>query len=130
MKKILLAVLAMSITSVIFASESVPQRNEEVVLARGQPMIDGNYMCEVPGNFEIAVLEAAEMKMENPSDTGIAVKNPAEKFVPVVVSGDRKVRDVDWCNSPLTYTKNRTGKNIKNNTTHLARGIGLNRCWP
>lgn len=115
-----------SISIVVFANKSAPTNTEKVMKARGQPTIELSNNVDVA--FEFAGSPAVSF-VETYS-TGsilsplIVTRNPIE-YIKGIVTGTRKIRDVDSDSTGKLYTYSNDKRNaIKIKTPRLARGYG------
>lgn len=125
MKRIALILMFASISIVMFANKSAPTHTEKGVKARGQPTIELNYnvyaVPEFVGSAEVSIVETYSTgSILSPV---IVTRNPVE-YVKGIVTGTRKIRDVDSCNGNLYTYSNDKRNAIKIKTPRLARGFG------
>ena len=117
MKRIALILMFASISIVMFANKSAPTHTEKGVKARGQPTIELNYNVYAVPEF-VGSAEAGSIL-----SPVIVTRNPVE-YVKGIVTGTRKIRDVDSCNGNLYTYSNDKRNAIKIKTPRLARGFG------
>jgi hypothetical protein len=122
-------VLLSAATLAMTASATTLNHNKQE-LARGQPEVGKNLGDMVYESYEISSYDMTEvyattLEATNLEIPGLRERN-AVKIETMVIIGERKIRDVDWCSRGGIYIDYRTDKRnaLICKTVRLARGLG------